>query len=88
MDFTFYFIMNSTCVFTIMLFIVKVVLFLQPKNKNWTFEQFVYFDTINIKLSRRKSARQKRIQNILTVFILFLSIITILLKLLFADIGV
>ena len=84
MDFTFYLIINNTYVFTFVLFLVKVALFVQHKNKNWTIDQFVYFDTINIKLSRRKSARQKRIQNILTVFILFLSIITILLKLLFS----
>ena len=70
---------------TIVLFVTKVVLFIQNKNKNWKLEHFLYFDIIDIKLSKPERAKHKRIQNALTISIVVLFIINIVMVALFAD---
>jgi len=74
-----YYIIHYTYVVSILLFIVKVALFIRHKNKKWNFVSFLYFDLVSIKFSSSpERAKFKKIQNHLSVLILFMIIINLI----------
>lgn len=75
LDTILYFVVKYSFVITAMLFLVKFLLFLRYKNKNWTIIEFFYFNSVNIKFTAKaERARLKRLQNSLSVAILLLLI--------------
>ncbi len=85
MELIFYLLLNYIYVVTIILFVTKIAFFVHHKNKNWKLDQFLYFNVIDIKLSKPEGAKHKKLQNILTVTILFFFIVNIILVALFGN---
>ncbi len=78
LDMIIYFLLKYTYVVTLFLFLIKTILFLKHRNKNWTVLQFIFFNPINIRFtSKNERVKYKRIQNGLSVAILLLIIIEI-----------
>jgi len=85
MELIFYLILKYIYVVTLILFVTKIALFVHHKNKNWKLDQFLYFDIIDIKLSKPERAKHKKLQNALTVAILFFFVVNIILVALFGN---
>jgi hypothetical protein len=83
-DLSIYVFLSYTYVFIAILFLVKIVLFLKHRNKNWTITQFIFFTETNIKFTTNSErSKLKKTQNFLSAVILFLLVIQILSVLLF-----
>ena len=79
-----YFILNYSLVVMAVLFLVKAILFIIYKNKNWRLFEFIYFNQVNIKYtSTSERARAKRLQNTLSFIILVFLILKLLTSILF-----
>ncbi|MCW3113978.1 MAG: hypothetical protein JWR18_2374 [Segetibacter sp.] len=78
LDFVIFLLLKYTYILAAVLLLIKTVLFVKNKNKNWTFMQFLYFNATNIQFtSSSQRARLKKVQNQLSIAIMILIVIQI-----------
>lgn len=71
-----YFIIIYSYTIIGILFLLKIILFILYRTKNWSLFEFFYFNQVNIKYTASvERARVKRFQNILTFLIVFILIL-------------
>lgn len=84
LDATIYFLLNYTYVIIGLLFLLKTILFIRHKNKNWRLSEFLYFNQLNIRFTPNlERAKLKRLQNFLSYIILFLLVVQLVILALF-----
>lgn len=78
LDFVIFLLLKYTYILAAVLLLIKTVLFVKNKNKNWTFMQFLYFNATNIQFtSSSERARLKKVQNQLSIAIMIIIVIQI-----------
>lgn len=78
LDFVIFLLLKYTYILAAVLLLIKTVLFVKNKNKNWTFMQFLYFNATNIQFtSSSQRARLKKVQNQLSIAIMIIIVIQI-----------
>lgn len=84
LDVVIYFLLKYAYVLAILLFVVKTVLFVKNRNRNWRLTQFLYFNPTNIQLtSKPERAKLKRLQNQLSIAIVIFLVLQIGVRMLF-----
>ena len=79
-DIFIYFILKYIYLFSVVLFLIKIYLFVKNRNKNWTIAHFLYFNPNTIHYSSNEvRAKLKRIQNHLSFAIIIILVVQIIL---------
>jgi hypothetical protein len=83
LDTIIYLLLSYAYVVAVILFLIKIFLFFKNKNKNWTLVEFLYFKPTNIQFtSNGERAKLKRVQNQLSLGIIFFLLIQLVVTLL------
>lgn len=84
LEFVIFLLLKYTYLLAVAVLLIKTVLFVKNKNKNWTFVHFLYFSAGNIQFTASNPrARLKRVQNRLSIAILILLVIQVGAKMIF-----
>lgn len=84
LDLIIYFLIKYAYVLAVLLFVIKMFLFIKNKNKNWTVSQFFYFNPTNIQFTpSAERAKLKKVQNQLSIGIMLFLIIQISARVMF-----
>lgn len=85
LDVIIYFLMKYAYIIAVALFVIKVLLFVKNRNKNWTLIQFFYFDSTNMQFTQNATRiKLKRVQNQLSISIIVFIVIQVAIKVLLA----